>query len=50
MENSAGYLQRVQIKPFIVEIFTYKKHLIQRNRVLRQLKSQTLNRHASGID
>ena len=28
-ENSAGYLQRVQIflKPFIGEIFTFKKHL-----------------------
>ena len=27
-ENSAGYLQRVQIflKPFIGETFTYKKH------------------------
>ena len=33
MENSAGYLQRVQIfsKPFIGEIFTYKKHPIHRN-------------------
>ena len=32
-ENSAGYLQRVQIflKPFIGEIFTYKKHPIHRN-------------------
>ena len=32
-ENSAGYLQRVQIflKPFIDEIFTYKKHPIHRN-------------------
>ena len=32
-ENSAGYLQRVQIylKPFIDEIFTYKKHAIHRN-------------------
>ena len=31
-ENSAGYLQRVQIflKPFIGEIFTYKKHRIHR--------------------
>ena len=31
--NSAGYLQRVQIflKPFIGEIFTYKKHPIHRN-------------------
>ena len=29
-ENSAGYLQRVQLflKPFIGEIFTYKKHPI----------------------
>ena len=28
VENSAGYLQRVQIfiKPFIGEIFTFKKH------------------------
>ena len=32
--HSAGYLQRVQIKPFIVEIFTSKKHLIG---VLQQL-------------
>ena len=23
-ENGAGYLQRVQIKPFFAEIFTYK--------------------------
>ena len=32
-ENSAGYLQRVQIflNPFICEIFTYKKHPIHRN-------------------
>ena len=32
-ENSAGYLQRVQIflKPFIGEIFTYRKHPIHRN-------------------
>ena len=32
-ENSAGYLQRVQIflKPFIGETFTYKKHPIHRN-------------------
>ena len=32
-ENSAGYLQRVQIfsKPFIGEIFTYKKHPIHLN-------------------
>ena len=32
-ENSADYLQRVQIflKPFIGEIFTYKKHPIHRN-------------------
>ena len=32
-ENSAGYLQRVQIflKPFIGEIFTNKKHPIHRN-------------------
>ena len=32
-ENNAGYLQRVQIflKPFIGEIFTYKKHPIHRN-------------------
>ena len=32
-ENSSGYLQRVQIflKPFIGEIFTYKKHRIHRN-------------------
>ena len=32
-ENSAGYLQRVQIflKPFIGEIFSYKKHPIHRN-------------------
>ena len=32
-ENRAGYLQRVQIflKPFIDEIFTYKKHTIHRN-------------------
>ena len=32
-ENSAGYLQRVQIflKPFIGEFFTYKKHPIHRN-------------------
>ena len=32
-ENSAGYLQRVQIflKPFIGEIFTYKKRPIHRN-------------------
>ena len=31
-ENSAGYLQRVQIflKPFIGKIFTYKKHPIHR--------------------
>ena len=31
--KSAGYLQRVQIflKPFIGEIFTYKKHPIHRN-------------------
>ena len=30
-ENSAGYLQRVQIflKPFIGEMFTYKKHSFQ---------------------
>ena len=26
-ENSAGYLQRVQIKPFIGEIFTYPSKL-----------------------
>ena len=33
VENSAGYLQRVQtfLKPFIGEIFTYKKHPIHRN-------------------
>ena len=33
VENSAGYLQRVQIfiKPFIGVIFTYKKHPIHRN-------------------
>ena len=33
VENSAGYLQRVQtfLKPFIGENFTYKKHLIHRN-------------------
>ena len=32
-ENSAGYLQRVQIflKPFVCEMFTYKKHSIHRN-------------------
>ena len=32
VENSAGYLQRVQrfLKPFIGEIFTYKKHPIHR--------------------
>ena len=32
-ENSAGYLQRVQIflKPFIGKMFTYKKHSIHRN-------------------
>ena len=32
-ENSAGYLQRVQIflKPFIGKIFTYKKHPIHPN-------------------
>ena len=32
-ENSAGHLQRVQIflKPFIGEMFTYKKHSIHRN-------------------
>ena len=32
-ENSAGYLQRVQIflKPLIGEMFTYKKHSIHRN-------------------
>ena len=36
MENSAGYLHRVQIKHFIGEIFTYKKHPIHRNRVLQQ--------------
>ena len=35
--NIAGYLQRVQIKLFIVEIFTKKKHLIHRNPVLQQL-------------
>ena len=33
MENSAGYLQRDQIKPFIGEIFTYKKHPIYRKKV-----------------
>ena len=27
-ENSAGYLQRVQIKPFIGEMLIYKKHPI----------------------
>ena len=42
VENSAGYLQRVQtffylqrvqtfLKPFIGEIFTYKKHRIHQN-------------------
>ena len=32
-ENSAGYMQRVQIflNPFIGEMFTYKKHSIHRN-------------------
>ena len=31
--NSAGYLKRVQtfLKPFIGEIFSYKKHSIHRN-------------------
>ena len=33
VENSAGYLQRVQtfLKPFIGENFTFKKHPIHRN-------------------
>ena len=33
VENSAGYLQRFQtfLKPFIGEIFTYKKHPIHQN-------------------
>ena len=32
-ENSAGYLQPVQIflKPFIGEMFTYKKHSVHQN-------------------
>ena len=34
--NSAGYLHRVQIKPFIVKIFTNKKHSTHRNWVLQQ--------------
>ena len=47
MENSAGYLQRVQIflKPFIGEIFTYKKHHSSAISFVSIL-SQTLNRHA----
>ena len=59
-ENSAGYLQRVQIllKPFIGENFTYKKHPIHRNSsamvinmdFLCQYIVQTLKRHASGKD
>ena len=33
VENSAGYLQRVQtfLNPFICKFFTYKKHPIHRN-------------------
>ena len=51
-ENSAGYLQRVQIKPFIAEIFTYKKHSIHRNGVIQHEfpLSQILNRHGSSKD
>ena len=46
-ENSAGYLQRVQIKPFIVEMFT----LFDPSELLTWLSmSQILNRHASGKD
>ena len=59
-ENSAGYLQRVQIflKPFIGKIFTYKKHPIHRNSsamvinmdFLCQYIVTDINRHASGKD
>ena len=51
-ENSAGYLQRVQIKPFIAESFTCKKHSIHRNGVIQHEfpLSQTLNRHGSSKD
>ena len=44
-DNSAGYLQRVQIKPFIGEMFT----LFDPLELLTWLSlSQILNRHASG--
>ena len=46
-DNSAGYLQRVQIKSFIVEMFT----LFDPSELLTWLSlSQILNRHASGKD
>ena len=50
--NSAGYLQRIQIKPFIAECFTYKKYSIHRNGVIQHEfpLSQTLNRHGSSKD
>ena len=43
-ENSAGYLQRVQIflKLFIGEIFTYKKHPIHRNSLAMVIKMHFL--------
>ena len=46
-ETSAGFLQGVQIKPFIVKLFT----LLDPSEVLTWLSlSQILNRHGLGKD